>query len=254
MIIWKYDKSFEGFLTLVYECFARKSNPDKINGFTDEQPSVFPENYKVITDEERAARVWSGLQKQISEKGCDRIYRAFLSELEDMELWLLKYIFKIFESKTEFETDFGDEDVMRIFKTDLKVSKEAHRVLMFTRFQKTADEIYYASFDPKYNVLPLTTDHFKNRFADQKWIIYDIRRNFGFYYDLQKVEEMKFTNSLVDSVTGKIDKSIMDTNEVLYQDLWKSYFHSICIKERINLRLHMQMLPKRFWKRLTEKQ
>jgi len=137
---------------------------------------------------------------------------------------------------------------------DKKVCREAQRILMFVRFQKTADEIYYASFDPKYNVLPLVINHFEKRFADQKWLIYDTRRNYGFYYNLKDTTEVTFTESLTDPVTGKIDTSIMDKDEQLFQELWKGYFSSICIKERLNPKLHRQLLPKRFWKYLTEKQ
>ena len=137
---------------------------------------------------------------------------------------------------------------------DKKVTREAQRVLMFVRFQKTADEIYYASFDPKYNVLPLVIKHFENRFADQKWIIYDTRRNYGFYYDLTNTSEFRFTENMVNPSTGQIDKRMMAGDEQLFQELWRSYFKSLCIKERINPKLHMQLLPKRFWKYLTEKQ
>jgi len=61
-------------------------------------------------------------------------------------------------------------------------------------------------------------------------------------------------DGLVDSATGLLNGSIMDSEEQLFQDMWKSYFKSMCIKERINPRLHVQLLPKRFWKYLIEKQ
>jgi len=36
--------------------------------------------------------------------------------------------------------------------------------------------------------------------------------------------------------------------------MWKEYFKTIAIKERINPKLHRQHLPVRFWKYMTEKQ
>ena len=53
---------------------------------------------------------------------------------------------------------------------------------------------------------------------------------------------------------GKLDENLMAEDEKLYQELWKGYFKSMTIKERINLKLHRQHLPKRYWKYLTEKQ
>jgi len=35
-------------------------------------------------------------------------------------------------------------------------------MLMFVRFQKTADGVFFAPIDPKYNVLSLVTDFFVN--------------------------------------------------------------------------------------------
>ena len=43
---------------------------------------------------------------------------------------------------------------------------------------------------PDFNVLPLIQPHFKRRYQDQRWLIYDEQRKFGLYYDLRKY--MKF--------------------------------------------------------------
>jgi len=254
MIVWRYDKTFEGLLTLVFDCYQKKVFPDKITGSRDAQFTLFQPDYEVLTDDAKGKRVWDGLHKKISDSSCQMVYYAFLSEAEDVELVILNFIRKAFDSPVSIELNFGDKDVLELLKLDRTVMREAERIRMFVRFQKTKDDIYYASFDPKYNVLPLVIKHFESRFADQHWIIYDTKRNYGFYYDLKSTSEFTFVESLIDPATGQIDKSVMDKDEQLFQDMWKSYFKSMCIKERINPRLHMQMLPKRFWKYLIEKQ
>ncbi len=254
MNIWAYDKTFEGFLSLVFECYDRKTFPEIISGFADGNISVFPEDYKVDSDKNKAGRVWKGLQKKTSDASCQMLFSAFLSEIPDIELRLLNYIRTVFDSPENIELNFGNENTLELLKLSKKVSREAHRTLMFVRFQKTADDIYYASFDPKYNVLPLSVRHFERRFADQKWIIYDTNRNYGFYYDLENTQEVIFTENSVNPVTGQINEEIMAKDEKLFQELWKTYFDSTCIRERINPKLHMQFLPKRFWKYLPEKQ
>jgi len=254
MIVWRYDKTFEGLLTLVFDCYQKKVFPDKITGSRDAQFTLFQPDYEVLTDDTKGKRVWDGLHKKISDSSCQMVYYAFLSEAEDVELVILNFIRKAFDSPVSIELNFGDKDVLELLKLDRTVMREAERIRMFVRFQKTKDDIYYASFDPKYNVLPLVIKHFESRFADQHWIIYDTKRNYGFYYDLKSTSEFTFVESLIDPATGQIDKSVMDKDEQLFQDMWKGYFKSICIKERINPRLHMQMLPKRFWKYLIEKQ
>ena len=182
------------------------------------------------------------------------LYYAFLSEISGVEKTILQYVRKVFESKVNNEYNFGDETVLDISKISLKVSREANRIRMFVRFQKTADNMYFASFDPQYNVLPLVTDHFETRFADQQWIIYDTRRNYGFYYNLNQTCEINFAESPVNAQDGAINASAMAADEKQFQNLWKNYFSNLCIKERINPKLHVKLLPRRYWKYLIEKQ
>ncbi len=110
--------------------------------------------------------------------------------------------------------------------------------------------------EPEKNALPLAIDHFKDRFADQPWLIYDIKRAYGFYYDLKEVRQVTFEEGSREGhlVTGMLDESLMDKDEKLFQQLWKTYFKAICIKERLNPRKHKQDMPVRYWKHMTEKQ
>ena len=134
-------------------------------------------------------------------------------------------------------------------------TSEHHRLLQFVRFQKASDGTFFAPVEPLYNVLPLTITHFKDRFADQPWLIYDIKRKYGFYYNLKTVEEVTFEDNTQEHlITGILNENMTDKDELLFQDLWKTYFKAICIKERLNPRKHKQDMPMRYWKLLTEKQ
>jgi probable DNA metabolism protein len=128
------------------------------------------------------------------------------------------------------------------------VNRERHRMKAFVRFELLKDGIYYASIEPDFNVLPLIKDHFKNRYADQKWIIYDVKRNYGLYYDLKVVEQMS-----LDISPKATSENIFQEEEVLYQELWKGYFKHTNIESRKNTALHIRHVPKRYWSRLTEK-
>jgi probable DNA metabolism protein len=50
------------------------------------------------------------------------------------------------------------------------------------------------------------------------------------------------------------EENVYDEKESLYQELWKQYFDSVNIKARRNMKLHIQHVPKRYWKYLIEKQ
>ena len=80
-----------------------------------------------------------------------------------------------------------------------------------------------------------------------------MKRKYGYYYDLNTVVEITLDND-EHLLGGKLDEKLMAEDEKLFQELWKGYFKSMTIKERINPKLHRQHMPKRFWKYLTEKQ
>jgi probable DNA metabolism protein len=249
-----YDKTFEGFLSAVFDCYDKKIIPVAFEKEDGIQTLLFATAHMVVSDSQKADRVWKGLLKKLSESACKMLAIDFLSEQPDIELLLFRYIQKAFQSSISIETNFGDPCVLEIHQIFKKVVRETERVRMFVRFQKTVDNIYFASFDPQFNVLPLTINHFKARFSDQAWIVYDTNRNYGFYYDLSSVNEIKFDDSKINPLTGVLDQSAFTEDEKLFQSLWKVYFKEIEIKERHNLKLHKRLLPKRFWKYLTEKQ
>ena len=122
----------------------------------------------------------------------------------------------------------------------------------FVRFQKTADGLFFSLIEPDHDVLSLLVKHFRDRYADQRWLIYDARRKYGIYYDMEKVEtvELNFDES---TSNGKDISAMYDASETLYQMLWQQYFGSVNIAARKNTKLHLRHMPKRYWKYLPEK-
>ncbi|MFA7489908.1 MAG: TIGR03915 family putative DNA repair protein [Mariniphaga sp.] len=131
---------------------------------------------------------------------------------------------------------------------------EARRMMQFVRFQQTREGLYFCGIEPLYDVIPMLTGHFQNRFADQSWLLYDMKRNYGAFYDKKTVCEVTLTSREINRNTGQIRSNLLEEGDVLYQTLWKKYFDHISIKERKNLRLQRQQMPRRFWRYLTEKQ
>lgn len=253
MIVFFYDKTFEGLLTAIFDAYNRKTFPDKLLGEGDIAPLFMTESYSVLTQEDRAVRVWSALENKLSKQACNMLTHTWLSEVDGSDDLLFRYIHKAIDCKVSIETNFGDLDVLQLHQVARKVSHEGHYLKMFIRFQKAADDIFFAPVSPIYNALPLVIEHFTDRFADQKWVIYDLKRRYGYYYDLSTTSEITLDddNHLL---SGKLDENLMAEDEKLFQELWKGYFKSMTIKERINPRLQRQHMPKRFWKYLTEKQ
>ncbi len=252
MLYFLYDNTFNGLLTCVFDAFYRKQFPKKIVSETTQIP-LFAETFTVITDTEKAERVLVGLQKKLSRSAMHMLFVCFLSEMEEVTIMIFNYIQKALLSEKSIELNFADTDVLGLSKIYKKVQREAERMRQFVRFQKTADGIFFAIFEPLYNILPLNSEHFEDRFADQQWIIYDLKRGYGLYYDLEKTEIIRFENMEILPQTKQLSPDKLDEYELAFQQLWKDYFKAITIKERINLKLQRQHMPKRFWKYLTEK-
>lgn len=256
MIIFVFDNTFEGLLTSVFEAYSRRVFPDALFPEGEPLPLFHDEVFTVITEEEKAKRVWRGLQKKLSSGALSCLAQCWLAEEAETPMLLFRYIRKTVDAPRSIETNFADPDVLEFSRMWKRVDWERLRMLQFIRFQKAADGTFFAAVEPEKNALPLAIDHFKDRFADQPWLIYDIKRAYGFYYDLKEVRQVTFEEGSREGhlVTGMLDESLMDKDEKLFQQLWKTYFKAICIKERMNPRKHKQDMPVRYWKHLTEKQ
>lgn len=254
MTTFRYDKSFEGLLCVVFEAYTLKLFPEILVAEKEPLPLFADHIITIATDESKASRVWKGLEKKLTQGGLSFITMTWLSELPEVDILLFRYIRKTLDSPQSIELNFGDPDILEVSKIWKKVSNEKSRIIQFTRFQKTIDNIFFAPIEPVHNVLSLVINHFKDRFADQKWIIYDMKRDYGYFYDLSTVTEIHFENKPTSSSSGKLNEDLLAEDEKMFQKLWKEYFKSITIKERINPKLHRQNLPVRFWKYLPEKQ
>lgn len=250
-----YDGTFEGFLSAVFNVYERKKIFNaSITTQQHHEASFFEVSEVVVTDPHKADRVWSKIGKLASRQAQNTIYRAFLSEQRTIENDLLYVIRAIISSNNPMMIykNYADPVMLKIAKIVKMVDREKHRMDAFVRFKLTLDNIYTAIIEPDFNVLPLNTIHFKRRYADQKWLIYDIRRNYGVYYDLnetQCVEIEFFNNMAIDNLT----KEYLCDEEESFQVLWQQYFNSTNIASRKNLKLHIRHIPKRYWKYLVEK-
>lgn len=237
----------------MFEIYEYKLKETDIQKDGSANISLFGNTHYVHANEDKTARVIHALKQKITPVAFRNMYKTFLSEITGIENTIFRYIQYILKTKDSVERDFSQEAVMTINYTAHKVDREKHRMKAFIRFQKTKDELYYAIVQPDYNVLPLISKHFKDRYADQRWLIYDVRRKYGLYYDTQTVGEVQI-NFAENITSAETKQTIYDEQEDLYQSLWQTYFSSVNIKARKNMKLHIQHMPKRYWKYLTEKQ
>ena len=258
MTVYVFDHTLDGLLTAVFDSFFLHQQPEFLLAEGEQLPLFADEPHRVVTDSEKAERVWKGLEKHLSKDGLRMITVSWLSEERALNQPLFNFICKVFrrEPFDSYERNASDPDVLEVRNTCRRVLHEQLRMKQFIRFQKAKDGTYLAVVSPDHNVLPLIIDHFQDRFNDQPWLIYDAKRHYGYYYDgaaapihitFEDEAAVPFNLS-----NGKLDADVLSENDQLFQQLWRTYFKAICIKERMNPRKQLSDMPRRYWKYMTE--
>lgn len=227
-----YDKSFEGFLSLVYQVYYKKLNPSKIE---NKYPNtlLLDDIKEIKTDEENASKVYEAIKKNFPKKCFEMILNIFMCDSKSFEMPLLKYIILGFKNKNEL-FNINKEEVIFLQNLEKELFRHVHKMYGFTRFKELDDGTLYAKIETKFNVLYFLGKHFFKRLNNQNYIIHNINRKIAFikndsYLGIQNIasfEEPKLSNS-----EEKFDK------------LWQTFFDSIAIESRENKKCQQNFVP-----------
>ena len=256
-MIYVFDGTMTGLLSCVFRAFQFKQFDVHVTQDPHAQTGLFDDVVMVPSNDEHAKRVWTALKSKVSSRSLRYFYYSFLSEQDAAFNHMFGFAIYVFKKAYKVDQDYGHADVLGISQWAKQVGREKHRMEAFVRFKKCQDGLFLSLVKPDFNVLPIITRHFKQRYQDQTWLIYDEQRKYGIYYDLNQVHQIEMNPHAVDQnlATGfSQDFSIeLDDEEVLYDQLWKDYFNSVNIQARKNMKLHIQYVPKRYWRYMNEK-
>ena len=245
----------DGLLTAVFDAFLLKEQPELLLAEGDALPLFCDHTYHVTTDEEKARRVWAGLEKKLSREALRLISVSWLSELRELNTPLFQYICKVFR-QGDISRNFADADVLAVTNIARRVLHEQLRMKQFIRFQKAKDGTYLGVVSPDHNVhygyyYSLTPGPSPARPKDACYQR-DARKGEGSNMPIRVSFEDE-AKVPFDLRNGKMDADVLSDNDQLFQDLWRTYFKAICIKERMNPRKQLKDMPRRYWKYMTEK-
>lgn len=252
MTVLYFDGSFEGLISGVFDAYQMKIKEVKFIPENQKTNDLFADSFHISFDEEKFERVRKKLEEILGKSGINDLWKATLSEEEGIYDLIFRIIQYSLKTKQNILSDYGNPDVADFQKILKKISRERHRMTAFVRFKLAEDGVYYAVIEPDFDVLPLISRHFKSRYADQKWLIWDSRRNYGIYYDLKTVVPVEI-NATENSSVPALPSLEWDASETEFQQLWKKYFKATNIPSRKNTKLHLQHVPKRYWRYLIEK-
>lgn len=238
-----YDNTFEGFLTAIFYAYSCKEDCIIIKS-RDYVPSFINEVVDITTEYDKFDRVYQSILEKLNGAVLRNVYYLYLSDIPGSDYLALRYVKLCYKYGIKINLAKNNDIIILVDKYTRKVAGEAHRFNGFIRFKEVSPLSYYASIDPDHNILPLILNHFTERFSDQNFIIHDLKRELAIIYN---------TESAVITDLKKVDAKIFSYSlDGKFEDLWKTFYNSVNIKERENLKLRNRSIPRRYWTHLTE--
>ena len=182
-----YDGSFNGFLTAVHVAFYEELDVVGFQKVNCPQKGLFAEVRNVVSCIDKAKQVWTLFERK-GNSIIRTIYFAFLSETLDIDFKLYTYMRGLHEASSGQDHDQVRGMELRIQQLSKLVSREKKTFESRIDFEANNPYTYSAEVSPTFNVLPLISRYFRNKYPKHPWIIFDTKRNYGLYYDLTSVK------------------------------------------------------------------
>ena len=168
-----FDGTMTGLLSCIFSAFQFKEFNVLVSSDLHVQSDLFDDSIDVASNDEQAQRVWQGLKQKVSAVALKRFYYSFLSEQNLAFQHCFNFAVCVFQSQRPVDQDYGHTDVLSVSQWAKQVGWKKHRVEAFVRLKKCKDGLFLSLISPDFNVLPIIEGHFKRRYQDQRWQIYD---------------------------------------------------------------------------------
>ena len=238
-----YDGTFNGLMALISKLLFMKNNPDNIKDKYKYSSNLLDNPIELNLDEET-----NKLNKFMNLFSLDiihTIYYIYLSENENKELVIYYFLKNALKYQDSVYLHRNLKCVNMAINISSYVGREAHKLKGFTRFKLLKSNFYYAEINPTNNVIQILTNHFKKRLKNEYFLIYDVNHKIYALYDKKDIYYL----SSEELISLNLE---LDVKEEQFEDLWKSFFNTIGIKERENLKVQRNFMPKKYWHYILE--
>ncbi|RXJ90851.1 DNA metabolism protein [Arcobacter sp. CECT 8983] len=240
-MILVYDKTFEGFLTLVYEVYYEKLQPKEIVSKVPDT-LLLDEIVEIKEDKEKSFKVLEAIKKKFPKKCFELILNIFMCDTKEFELELLKYIILGFKDSNEL-FNINQKEVFYLQNLEKELFRHVHKMYGFTRFEELEDGTLYAKIETKFNVVYFLGKHFLKRLNNQNYIIHDINRKLAF---IKNNEYLGVQN------IAYFEEPKLSQNEEKFRKLWTTFFEAVAIQTRENRKCQQNFVPLLYRTYMTE--
>jgi probable DNA metabolism protein len=240
-LIYRYDGSFDGLLCCVFESYDKKEIPMDILLSGVPETMLFDEK-EIITDSQKSNRVLISIPKKIGALALDFVRHAFLTCFTQKDLYILLFLRLGYSHGPSVMNMLTDDVVNTLVKAVKHLDNESHLLKGFVRFSLFND-VLVAEIGPKNFVLPLMAQHFCERYPEERFLIYDKTHGMALLYQPYQSTIIPIEN---------LELPEPDETEQAFRKLWQLFYNTIKIEDRHNLKCRMSLMPKRYWKYMTE--
>ena len=237
--IYIYDGSFNNLLNTIEVLINRKIKPLDIVIDKNVNLSLFSNFIKVC---DSGLDLFGKRLRDISSYFYRIVYDIFLSDSYNKELVIYYFILNglKYGKKVIYLRKLKCVDMA--LRISSNVHAESHKWKGFLRFQELQSHFLVAFINPNNDVLEYLGSHFKKRLSNESWLICDVKR--------KKV--CLYCERLYIFLVDELPCLLLSNEEYNFNRLWQTFYDSIAIKERKNLRCQMNNMPKRYWRFLVE--
>lgn len=240
--VYLYNNSFESLMHLISKIILLKNNPDNIKNRVNYEPNLLD---NIIDLELKDTKELKLFLNSFSLDILHTVYYVYLSENDNKELIIYYFLKNALKYHNEIYLHRNLKCVNMAINISNYVGREAHKLKGFLRFKLLKNNFYYAEISPTNNVIEILSNHFKKRLKNEYWLIKDVNRNIYALYDKKNVYYL--TDKEIVSLNLELDNK-----EEKFEDLWKSFFETVAIKERQNFKVQRNFMPKKYWNYILE--
>ena len=240
MTAYRYDGTFAGFLTCVWDALESDTQPAAF--LLPDDGGILWEERAPAADPARAKRLYAALAKRVSPAFQKLIARGFLTCLPDKELTLLTLIQRGLREGDRVRLDLSDPVMARVNLALTKMWTEWDHLKGFVRFSDL-DGVLVGEIEPKNRVLPLLASHFAARYSGERMVLYDRTHHEAFVCDRGRWKLIPADDFRM-GPAGETERA--------YRAMWRKYYDTIAIEGRTNPKCQSTHLPKRYRHVMTE--
>ena len=237
-VAYRYDGSLDGFFCCIFEIYVQKEPPACFQ--TEEEPTLFPVR-QVTTDAAHARRILDSLVRR---SVCARnlVVKGFLTCVPEREMMLYRFIQALYDRGPALLRCLSDDALHPLLQAVRHLDGEVQLLRGFTRFSEF-DGILAGEIKPKNRVLPLLGPHFRARMREETFFLYDRTHQEALFYQKGPWRILPLED---------FQMAAPDEREAMFRRLWRKFYDTVAIEARLNPKLRMTHMPKRYWDTMTE--